>query len=685
MLLSFLFLLAQLVFGFLVFDFFDPQKRFSPFERVLASILLGGLFSGFLVLALALWWQSLFSAVLVFISLSFLMVVFRFFKRPFLLRINLSNLRRHFSRQNAWIVFLLALMVFYWLLLSTVLFRAGDGTLRGALVGWGDIALHLNMIERMATAQPFVIDHPVAAGVHLVYPFLINFISAIFRSFGLDIVLAFQIPLFIFGSLSLLLVFALADRVLASSKARKKVLAEGEVLKSKNLAILVLILVILGSGLGFKVFFEDLQKDYQKNGFIGLSTILVDPPHEYTHLDNRTGGKPAEKDTNDNIVWIVPVISFLSHQRSFPLGLAIFSFLLLSLLLYGQDRQFWRFGLVAGLLPLSHAPSFLTFFFLMASLSLGGTRDFQFLFFTKNWKAWFKFGLLTALLALPQIIYLKAGSQVLSSGFIRPWFGWMTTDSNPFVFWSKNFGLIFWGWSLILVLAMILFLVPRFRDKIKERLSIGFLLASLVLFILPNLFLFQPWPFDNNKILFYWWLLAIIFGIGPLLSFLWQQRVWGKLALISFVFLAVLAGSLDFAARLGRPRNSNSHYYGYSDSNKDKVASAAWIRDNTKPNDLFLTSRDVDPLPVFLAGRPVYLGFEGWLWTEGLDYSRNRMVAESVVAGDLKKACDEKIAYILLDDDLRRDYPRVDEEKLLEKTQVVFASGSRQILKLICP
>ena len=488
---------------------------------------------------------------------------------------------------------------------------------------------------------------------------MINFISAIFRSFGLDIVLAFQIPLFIFGSLSLLLVFALADRVL----------------RSKNLAILALILVILGSGLGFKVFFEDLQKGYQRNGFIGLSTILADPPHEYTHLDNRTGGKPAEKDTNDNIVWIVPVISFLSHQRSFPLGLAIFSFLLLGLLLYDQDRQFWRFGLVAGLLPLSHAHSFLAFFFLMASL---------FWFFLSNWKAWFKFGLLTALLALPQIIYLKAGSQVLSSGFIRPWFGWMTTDSNPFVFWSKNFGLVFWGWLLVLVLGFVLFLIPRFRARIKERLSAEFLFASLVLFILPNLFLFQPWPFDNNKILFYWWLLAIIFGVGSLLSFLWQQRVWGKLALISFVFLAILAGSLDFAARLGRPRNSNSHYYGYSDSNKDKVASASWIRDNTKPNDLFLTSRDVDPLSVFLAGRPVYLGFEGWLWTEGLDYSRNRMVAESVVAGDLKKACDEKIAYILLDDDLRRDYPRVDEKKLLEKTQVVFASGNRQILKIAC-
>ena len=62
-----------------------------------------------------------------------------------------------------------------------------------------------------------------------------------------------------------------------------------------------------------------------------VAKLFTNPAHEYTHLDNRTGGKLNGLDANNNIVWMVPVVSFLAHQRSFTIGLTIFSILLFTL------------------------------------------------------------------------------------------------------------------------------------------------------------------------------------------------------------------------------------------------------------------------------------------------------------------------------------------------------------------
>jgi len=483
MLISLIFFVLQFLFGIAVFDFFDRQKKLSCAERVFASLIAGLTISGFLILLAALATGSLFRAIIFFGALTLILFVLRIKPLKCFFAEMILEARKSDWRQ---ILPLLVILALYFLLIKTVLFEAPDGTLRGALVGWGDTALHLNMIERFAVAKHFVLQHPLMAGAPLTYPFLLNFISGIYRFLGASRVFAYAFPLLASGVSAIVLLFLVARRFL----------------DSRRIALLVLVLVIFGAGLGFITFFKDVSGFVQENGFSALGTFLVNPPHEYTHLDNRTGGKPSEKNTPDNIVWIVPIISFLSHQRTFSLGLAVFCLILLGIYYYGRTSDFWRFGVFAGLLPFIHTHSFLALFLLMAVL---------FWFRLENRKAWLIFAGIVVILAAPQLLYFGSANGLGNN--IRLWFGWMAcnhqnswlkcsplfgTDNNVFAFWSKNFGIIFWLW----LIALVIFAISRFWKKLDFGFKPEFFLASIVLFILPNLFLFQAWPFDNNKIFF---------------------------------------------------------------------------------------------------------------------------------------------------------------------------------------
>lgn len=673
MILGILFFISQIIFGVLIFDFFDPEKKFHPLERITGSILLGVLFSGFLVLIFSLIFKSLTLSIFFFSLIFFLILGLRFKKLIYFFSQLISFLKQRgwISLKNFWIFCLLGILIIYSLYISTILFRGLEGEIKSTLPGWGDNAFHLNLIERFTTVSPFDLKHPLFAGSNLTYPFIIDFISSIFRKLGADQIFSYRLPLLTFGLIGIILIFSFAYHIL----------------KSKALAVLSLIFILFGSGLGFLVLFKDSNLAYQNEGFVGIFNLIKNPPHEYTHLDNRTGGKPSEKETENNIVWIVPVISFLSHQRSFSLGLAIFLLILLGIYYYGMGNNFWRFGIIAGFLPFSHSHSFLALFFLLGTL---------FWFFLKNCKNWVKFAATTLILALPQVIYFNQSSTILEGNFFKPWFGWMTcnhvnswffcdplpgTDSNLFIFWSKNFGIVFFGWLFVLLSSVFSFYLPSLKNKIKDKFDFRFIAPSFILFILPNLFLFQPWDFDNGKIFFYWWLLAIIFCFVPILKILWEKNFFGKTSVIFLVFFGILAGGFDFSSKfLSYKKNS----FGYSDGLKDNITMAQWIKKNIPNNALFLTSPSIDPIPLFLAGRPVYLSYEGWLWSQGLNYLENKENAEEILKGNLKKACQEKIDYIFLDSGLKQSYPQTNEEVLLTQTEIVFSFEERKILQINC-
>lgn len=528
----------------------------------------------------------------------------------------------------------IVLLLLYLAVVATVLTVGADGTPRAILKGWGDTAYHLDIIGTLA-ARTLHPTNPALAGEPLAYPFFIDFVSALLRKAGLSVFAAFQIPAIAFGIVLFAAFWLLGKRMLGRNV----------------LAIAFVAIVLFGGGLGFVQFFGDVAA--------GASFS-----HEYTHLDDRTGGKPAEMDAPLNIVWIVPAISFFSHQRSFIPGAALGAFVLWGLFSGGKNR--WKWLIAAGFLPWIHTHTFLAFAMILPVVLLFEIRE---------WRQWLPWGLAAVAIALPQVWYLLGRT---SRGSFFVWApGWLAAGyENAVWFWTKNFGIVFWGW-VITLLAIISGRQARVRPLAA---------ASVAVFAVSNLVQFQPWPFDNNKVIFWWWLMAVVLilaAVGKLMS---GRRRLGIVVLAGVVAVGTLAGFLDVGARLVRFREMSYGFYGMRE-----VEAAEWIRANTAPSDIFLTDDQANNFVPMLAGRPVYLGFPGWLWTQGrwnAVSARQEAIGMFFATGNPGTLCRDDVRYIVWDAGLTASYPDANRETIAPFVEPVFSQGEsfggREIFKLKC-
>jgi len=67
-------------------------------------------------------------------------------------------------------------------------------------------------------------------------------------------------------------------------------------------------------------------------------------------------------------VWIVPAISFFSHQRSFAAGAALASVIILGFIAYRGTKDLWRWAFVLGLVPLFHTHTFVALLLILNML-----------------------------------------------------------------------------------------------------------------------------------------------------------------------------------------------------------------------------------------------------------------------------------------------------------------------------
>lgn len=266
-------------------------------------------------------------------------------------------------------------------------------------------------------------------------------------------------------------------------------------------------------------------------------------------------------------------------------------------------------GVMAGMLLLVHAHTFITVMGMAGCLAL--------IFFKERWREWAAFFAIALLFAVPQMLWVMSGSHVEARSFIGFHFGWdKAEDANIVFFWLRNLGLF-----IPLLLAALLW---RGNDYLIDRKWLLFYLPFTLCFIGPNLVKLAPWPWDNIKVLFYWYVASVPL-VALVLARLWRGNLLLKGLMAAMLLSMTLAGALDVWRIASRQIN-------YQEYETDGVRLAEKIVQVTPPRALILHAPTYNPV-VFLTGRRSFLGYTGYIWAHGLDYVPRENDIKSIYAG----------------------------------------------------
>jgi hypothetical protein len=524
---------------------------------------------------------------------------------------------RGFRRMLPYVLFYAAISILLGIVFNRAVFVRPDGIFTGIANNLGDLPLHLQIINSFALGHNLPPQDPTYAGVRFAYPFLVDFLAAMLVRAGAGVVAAMWLQNMLMG---LMLVGSLHYFTLLLTRNR-------------HAGFIAPLLVIFSGGLGWWLLFSDAGSS---DGFFSL---LANLPHDYTIMPNSI------------LRWGNSLTTLFVPQRSilFGLPLAIFVFCQWwtavaqthsvatptsipfdQAKMPATKRQKERAGernktapvtvppsfsrnrmlvagVAAGLLPLIHAHTFLAVMAAAACLAL---------VFRANLREWLLFFAVAILLSLPEILWLAHTGGVNARSYLGWQPGWDHGQYNILWFWLVNTGLF--------IPVLLLALLWRRGDLALPRRLIKFYAPFAFCFIIPNLIKLAPWVWDNIKVLFLWYVVS-----APLVA-LWLAKLWGQKSLwrwLAPVALAsmLLAGGLDVLRVVSAVTE-------YQEFDPQGIAVARVISAQAAPDAVVLHTPTYNS-PVFLTGRRSLLGYPGWMWSRGLDYSQRNADIQRIYSG----------------------------------------------------
>lgn len=211
-------------------------------------------------------------------------------------------------------------------------------------------------------------------------------------------------------------------------------------------------------------------------------------------------------------------------------------------------------------------------------------------------------------LALPQLLGFTF-QQAQGEQFVRGSFNWANSvelGDSYILFYVKNLGILF-----VLVILMLVFGSRKQRQLV---------FPAAFLWLVCEFILFQPNPYDNNKLL----LVAYLFFCIAAADFVWETvpkafRALAKPARIATVSVTVTLLLATTAAILTMGREYVSDYELFSSS---YVKMAKWVEKNTEADDIFLTANNHNNAVASLTGRNIVCGSGSFLYYHGIDYGQ---------------------------------------------------------------
>ena len=456
-----------------------------------------------------------------------------------------------------------------------MIMEAADGSYWCGQSTYGDLCMHLSFITSMKD-MTFPPAYNLLYGTALNYPYLADSLSTTMLMLGMDIQAAVVFP----GTLLMALTYAgymlLAHQVLGG---RHKAVAAAA------------LLFFFNGGLGFLYDFDMMGRD----NFQKISEI-------FTGYYKTPANQPDLNLRFSNVI-----ADLLIPQRALMGGWAMgipALMLAISSMREKSMRQTLLLALWACCLPMVHTHTFLALGLFSGGLVIG-----RLIVDPADWKGIGKRALgylgIVLALALPQVLG-AAVQQTIEGGSLRLQFNWVNNSGGRgmidgyFWFWVKNAGLPF----ILMILAVM---------ESGRRGYLDIVMGMAGIFVIAETILFQPNEYDNNKLFYIWYMLAVILAVdyGSIL----MQRLAGLrsryLLCALFMTVSMLSGALSIA------REAVSGYQLFS---RTAVEAGKWIEENTKKDAVFMTGQQhINPV-CSLAGRQIICGSDLYVFFHGLDY-----------------------------------------------------------------
>ncbi|MDT7541016.1 MAG: hypothetical protein QOE33_920 [Acidobacteriota bacterium] len=595
-------------------------------------------------------------------------------------------------------------LVLFWIVFGRAMFERAGEIYTGVDNNLGDLPFHLSIIESFVRGGNFPPTHPEYAGARLTYPFVVDFVAAMFTraGAGVESALFFENVLLALSLVGLLYRFALEwtrDRLAA-------LLAPLLIIFSGGLGFVRLYLEASASKLGFTDFLARLPHDYtitfdgsfrwgnavttlfvpQRGLLMGLPIALVVMTQWWLAIrsDETDKGAVGEFDVGTRARFDAQArgradaeIKGRKSKKSkkgsranarakggaresvAPPTLAPFKSLPFVSKLDGVELRMLGAGLVAGMLPLVHAHTFVSLMLVGGCLALLFPR----------WRAWIIFFAAAFIVAAPAMWWATRGTAARASSFFAWQLGWDRGTQNPVWFWFKNMGLF--------IPLLVAALAWRGRDPLVSKRALIFYLPFTLLFLVCNAGKISPWVWDNIKVLFYWFVASAPL-VALLLARLWRMNLATRIASVALICVLTLAGALDVWRVVSEASEQREF-------DRDGVAFASTVERETAPRSLILHAPTYNH-PVYLSGRQSLMGYAGHLWSQGIDYAARDAEIRRIYAGapDAESLlAREHVEYVVISP-LERTSLTVNEQ-FFTRYKKVGETGAYRLYKITSP
>jgi hypothetical protein len=362
----------------------------------------------------------------------------------------------------------------------------------------------------------------------------------------------------------------------------------------RRAAIIATVIATFGWGLSYFGLFSALL-----NGSFNVNT-------NYIYQYGGTFGLPS-------------IFDNLLQQRPLLMGLPAFAFVLALLWNMDDKKRLLLAGIITGLVFEFHNVAFFCCFVAFFVAILFNAKR-------SNIKNCLYFLLPTAF-ALP---FILNNGPPLTFSFSFAWIANFAKD--PFTYYFLSLGIPF-------VIAIVSF-AKRGNELLKG--------TFLFLFLIPNIILLTPNPWDMYKFFIFAWIPMVVLA-GVMLA---KTR---KIVLVTLVLLCILTSASVIIYNVGT---------NYAAASWNEYQLGLWVRNNTPERSVFLTYYSIQTPVAFIGGRLTVSSYVNWPYGQGVPlneiYKRDAQI-DSAYNGNvtaLKQVIlDYHVSYVYVGNDELSHYP----------------------------